>query len=83
MRGAGEQARGYPSDLTDEQWQVIAPYLPPPAPGRRGRPRSWPLRRITEAIVYLDRAGGAWRDLPAAFPPGRPLPGGTPSRPRR
>jgi len=37
-RRAGRGARGYPSDLTDAQWQVIAPYLPPGQPGRRGRP---------------------------------------------
>jgi putative transposase len=71
MRRAGEQARGYPSDLTEEQWQVIAPYLPGEVPGRRGRPRIWPLRRITEAILYVDRAGCAWRYLPADFPPWR------------
>ncbi len=40
-------------------------------PGRRGRPRVWPLRRIVEAILYLDRAGCAWRYLPADFPPWR------------
>ena len=40
-------------------------------PGRRGRPRIWPLRRIVEAILYLDRAGCAWRYLPADFPPWR------------
>src|SRR5437773_7855437 len=33
MRRAG----GYPSDLTDAQWQVIVPYLPAEVPGRRGR----------------------------------------------
>jgi transposase len=48
---------------------VIAPYLPAERPGRRGRPRIWPLRRIVEAILYLDRAGCAWRYLPADFPP--------------
>ena len=69
MRRADEQARGYPSDLTDAQWQVIVPHLPPEVPGRRGRPRVWPLRRIIEAILYLDRAGCAWRYLPASFPP--------------
>jgi putative transposase len=69
MRGAGEQARGYPSDLADAQWQVIAPHLPAEVPGRRGRPRVWPLRAIIEAILYLDRAGCAWRYLPADFPP--------------
>src|SRR5438874_232320 len=71
MRRAGEQAGGYPSDLADAQWQVIAPHLPPEVPGRRGRPRVWPLRRITEAILYVDRAGCAWRYLPADFPPWR------------
>ena len=71
MRRARERARGYPSDLADAQWQVIAPHLPPEVPGRRGRPRSWPLRRIVEAILYLDRAGCPWRYLPADFPPWR------------
>jgi putative transposase len=71
MRRAKEQARGYPSDLADAQWQVIVPYLPSEVPGRRGRPRVWPLRRIVEAILYLDRTGCAWRYLPADFPPWR------------
>ena len=62
---------GYPSDLTDAQWQVIVPHLPAEVPGRRGRPRVWPLRRIVEAILYVDRAGCAWRYLPADFPPWR------------
>jgi len=68
-RWAGRGAKGYPSDLTDAQWQVIAPHLPPDRPGRRGRPRVWPRRRIVEAILYLDRTGCAWRYLPADFPP--------------
>jgi hypothetical protein len=51
------------------QWQVIAPHLPAEVPGRRGRPRVWPLRRIVEAILYLDRAGCAWRYLPSDYPP--------------
>jgi putative transposase len=69
MHRAAEQARGYPSDLTDAQWQVIAPHLPAYVPGRRGRPRVWPLRGIVEAILYLDRAGCAWRYLPSDYPP--------------
>jgi putative transposase len=68
-RRARRQARGYPSDLTDAQWQVIVPHLPAEVPGRRGRPRIWPARRIVEAILYVDRAGCAWRYLPADFPP--------------
>jgi putative transposase len=68
-RRAGREARGYPSDLSDAQWQVIAAQLPADLPGRRGRPRIWPRRRIVEAILYLDRTGCAWRYLPADFPP--------------
>ena len=68
-RRVRRQARGYPSDLTEAQWQVIVPHLPPEVPGRRGRPRVWPLRRIIEAILYLDRTGCAWRYLPTDFPP--------------
>src|ERR1022692_4805073 len=67
-RQAGGRARGYPSDLTDAQWQVMAAHLPADRPGRRDRPRIWPLRRIVEAILYVDRTGCAWRYLPADFP---------------
>ena len=63
---AGRQARGYPSDLTEAQWQVIVPYLPE-LPGRRSQPRIWPARRIIEAILYVVRTGCRWRYLPADF----------------
>ena len=70
VRGpGGAQARGYPSDLTDAQWEVLAALLPAQRAGRRGRPRVWPLRRIIEAIMYPDRTGCAWRYLPPDFPP--------------
>ena len=68
-RWAGPGTGGYPSDLTDAQWQVIVPHLPAERPGRRGRPRIWPARRIVEAILYLDRTGCAWRYLPTDYPP--------------
>ena len=70
-RAAGAAASRYPSDLTDAQWQVIAPHLPEYVPGQRGRPPVWPTRRIVEAILYVDRTGCAWRYLPADFPPWR------------
>lgn len=73
-RVRGQKAsQGYPSDLTDAQWQVIAPYLPAEVTGRRGRPRIWPKRRIVEVIMYLDRTGCAWRYLPADFLPWRTM----------
>lgn len=36
-----------PSDLTDAEWAILEPFLPPPS--HVGRPRKWPLRRIIEA----------------------------------
>ena len=56
-----------PSDLTDAEWALLEPFLPPPSHG--GRPRKWPLRRIIEAILYLLRGGLPWRMLPPCFPP--------------
>ena len=57
----------YGSDLTDQEWQILAPFMPPPA--RTGRPRSWTMREIMNAIFYVLRAGCAWRLLPKDFPP--------------
>jgi putative transposase len=59
----------YPSDLTDAQWQVLAPLIPPPKPG--GRPRSVDLREVVNAILYVARNGTTWRALPHDFPPWR------------
>jgi len=56
-----------PSDLTDSEWALLEPFLPPPS--HVGRPRKWPLRRIVEAILYLLRGGLPWRMLPPCFPP--------------
>ena len=58
--------RKYPSDLTDEQWQLIEPLLPPPS--RVGRPRRICRRRIMNAILYVNRTGCQWRQLPSDFP---------------
>jgi transposase len=61
--------RAYPSDLTDAQWAAIAPMIPDASPG--GRPRKADKREIVEAILYVLRAGCAWRLLPHDFPPWR------------
>jgi len=57
----------YPTDLTDEQWKLIAEFLPPPLPG--GRPRKTNLREVVNAILYLVRSGCQWRIIPHEFPP--------------
>jgi transposase len=57
----------YPSDTSDEQWALIEPLLPPVKAG--GRPEKHPRRDVLDAILYVVRAGCAWRALPADFPP--------------
>ena len=57
----------YPSDLTDAQWALIEPLLPPPT--RLGRREKHPRRQIVNAILYVLRTGCAWRYLPKDFPP--------------
>ncbi|MEV3927285.1 IS5 family transposase [Actinomadura coerulea] len=57
----------YPSDLTDDEWTLVEPLLPPADGG--GRPEKHPRRDIVDAILYVVRTGCAWRQLPADFPP--------------
>ena len=62
----------YPSSsMTDAQWELLEPLLPPPGntAGHGGRPEKHPRRRVLDAIFYLVRGGLAWRQLPAEFPP--------------
>ena len=61
------KALRYQTDLTDAEWVVIEPHLPP-AHGT-GRPRSWPMREIVDGIFYVMRAGCPWRLLPSDLPP--------------
>lgn len=57
----------YPSDLSQAQWEVVEPLLPPAKPG--GRPRQVDMREILNGIFYLVRAGCSWRMLPHDLPP--------------
>jgi transposase len=59
--------QGYPSDLTDAQWELIEPLLPPAKTG--GRAEKHPRRLIVDAILYVVRTGCSWRQLPTDFPP--------------
>ena len=61
--------RPYSSDLSDEQWALVEPLLPPPRPHPRGRKPSTDRRRVLDAIFYQTKNGCVWRDLPRDFPP--------------
>ena len=56
----------YPSDVTDEEWELLELCIPEPKPG--GRPRTVDIREVVNAIFYLERSGCAWRMLPHDFP---------------
>ena len=59
--------RVYEDDLTDAQWAILEPLLPP-APGG-GRPRTTLMREVVNAILHVLRTGSAWKHLPHDFPP--------------
>src|SRR5271166_3805302 len=52
----------YPSDLTDAEWALIAPLIPPAQRG--GRPRETDMREVMNAVRYVLRTGCQWRQLP-------------------
>jgi putative transposase len=57
----------YPSDLTDEEWTILAPLLPV-AQGN-GRPRQHVLREVMNGIRYVQRYGIPWDAMPKDLPP--------------
>ncbi len=67
LRSKERAAKRYSSDLTDQEWAVIQPLLPPPALGR-GRKRRVDEREILNAIFYQIRNGCVWSDLPKDLP---------------
>ena len=68
-----ERPRRYPSDTSEVEWEISAPYIPVggTVAGRGGRSVTYPRRDIADAIRYLDHNGGVWRALPVDFPPWR------------
>jgi transposase len=57
----------YPSDMTEREWALTAPFIPPAKTG--GRRRTTDMREVLNALLYLASAGCAWRLLPKCFPP--------------
>ena len=67
-RQASERGgRRYPSDLTDAEWALLEPLIPPAKPG--GRPRDVNLREVLNAILYVLCTGCQWQALPKDLPP--------------
>lgn len=60
MAGFDKRSKRYPTDLTDEEWLFIQPFLPPVV-------RCADLREVFDALRYLARTGG-WQMLPNDFP---------------
>src|SRR3954468_10590585 len=60
-------AARYETDLTDAEWAMIEPHMPPRS--KRGRPPSWTFREILDAIFYVLRGGIPWRLMPSDLPP--------------
>jgi putative transposase len=59
----------YPSDLTDAQWERLAPFLPPPSPN--ATQEVIPRREIVNGILYALRTGCSWRQMPHDLPDGK------------
>ena len=56
----------YSTDLTNAQWAILAPLIPPPKLG--GHPRTVDMRQVVNAMFYIDRTGCQWRMLPREYP---------------
>lgn len=64
-----EARKPYPSDLTDQQWEIIEALIPAEKSGKQGgRHREVNMREVINAMLYLDRSGCQWDMLPHDLP---------------
>jgi transposase len=63
----GRRGLRYPSDLTDAEWALVGPMIPPARRG--GRPREVNVREVVNAIFYVLSTGCQWQALPKDLPP--------------
>lgn len=59
--------RGYPSDVSDEEWAFVLPYLS--LMSQDAPQRGYDLREVFNALRYLVRSGAPWRLMPGDLPP--------------
>ena len=57
----------YPSDLTEEEWALVSPEIPPAKRG--GNKRTVDVREVVNALMYVLSTGCQWRAIPKDFPP--------------
>ena len=57
----------YPSDLTDQEWALIEPLIPPAKPG--GNKRTVDVRAVVNGVMYILSTGCGWRYIPKDLPP--------------
>ena len=62
-----ESRQPYPTDLNDNQWQILQPLIPESQSG--GRPATYPKREMLNGIFYVVRVNIAWHMLPHDLPP--------------
>lgn len=60
------ERKPYPSDLTDQQWELIQLVIP--KAHKKGRPREVDMREVVNAMLYLNRSGCQWDMLPHDLP---------------
>ena len=66
-RAADRRGLRYPSDLTEAEWALVAPFVPPARRG--GRQREVNVREVINAIFYVLSTGCQWNALPRDLPP--------------
>jgi transposase len=62
-----ETRKSYPSDVTDEEWAFVAPYLT--LLREDAGQRDYALRDVFDALRWVVKTGAQWRYLPGDFPP--------------
>lgn len=59
----------YPSDLTDAQWEILAPFIPEASPN--ATQETIPRRELVNGVLYVLRTGCSWRQMPHDLPNGK------------
>src|SRR5262245_49523625 len=62
-----ERRKAYPTDVSDDEWAFLAPYLA--LVREDARQRTHDLREVFNALRYVVKTGGQWRMMPHDFPP--------------